>query len=69
ADGRKYLILHGDEFDVVVRNADITLIEGTRSQGYESILLHKAADRQPGQEGELRDAYGADVTLKPKPNA
>ncbi|MGR9421215.1 histidine phosphatase family protein [Rhizobium leguminosarum] len=48
-------------------NADITLIEGTRSQGYESILLHQAADRQRGQEGELRDAYGAHVTLTPKP--
>ncbi|ARM88683.1 phosphoglycerate mutase family protein [Rhizobium sp. CIAT894] len=47
-------------------NADITLIEGTRLQGYESILLHQAADRQPGQEGELRDAYGADVTITPK---
>ncbi|NYJ09208.1 2,3-bisphosphoglycerate-dependent phosphoglycerate mutase [Rhizobium leguminosarum] len=48
-------------------NADITLIEGTRLQGYESILLHQAADRQPGQENELRDAYGADVTITPKP--
>ena len=48
-------------------NADITLIKGTRLQGYESILLHQAADRQPGQENELRDAYGADVTIAPKP--
>ncbi|MBY4606750.1 histidine phosphatase family protein [Rhizobium sp. 9T] len=48
-------------------NADITLIEGTRAQGYESILLHQAVDRQPGQEGQLRDAHGADVTITPKP--
>ena len=47
-------------------NADITLIEGNRSKGYESILLHQAADRQPGQESELRDAYGADVTIAGK---
>ncbi|MDF0699914.1 phosphoglycerate mutase family protein [Rhizobium sp. MC63] len=47
-------------------NADITLIEGTRSQGYASILLHRAADRLPGQEGELRDVHGADVTLAPR---
>ncbi|MBX4937329.1 histidine phosphatase family protein [Rhizobium binae] len=48
-------------------NADITLIEGTRAQGYKSILLHQAADRQPGQEDQLRDAYGAVVTITPKP--
>ncbi|WP_064685391.1 histidine phosphatase family protein [Rhizobium bangladeshense] len=48
-------------------NADITLIEGTRAQGYESILLHQAADREACQEGQLRDAYGADVTITPKP--
>ncbi|ANL34540.1 MULTISPECIES: histidine phosphatase family protein [Rhizobium] len=47
-------------------NADITLIEGTRSQGYASILLHRAADRLPEQDGELRDAHGADVTITPK---
>ncbi|MGZ2429029.1 hypothetical protein ACVI1T_000928 [Rhizobium redzepovicii] len=29
--------------------------------------MHEAADRQPGQENELRDAYGADVTITPKP--
>ncbi|MBB4478112.1 histidine phosphatase family protein [Rhizobium etli] len=49
-------------------NADITLIEGTHAQGYVSILLHQAADRQPGQEGQLRDAHGADMTITPKPD-
>ncbi|MBX4909629.1 MULTISPECIES: phosphoglycerate mutase family protein [Rhizobium] len=47
-------------------NSDVTLIEGTRLQGYDTILLHQAADRQPGQEDKLRDAYGADVTMTPK---
>ncbi|QSY92746.1 phosphoglycerate mutase family protein [Rhizobium bangladeshense] len=47
-------------------NADVTLIEGTRPHGYQSILLHQACDREPGQESELRDAYGADVTITPK---
>jgi 2,3-bisphosphoglycerate-dependent phosphoglycerate mutase len=49
-------------------NADITLIEGTRALGYTSTLLHQAADRQPGQEGELRAAYGAEVTTVPRPD-
>ncbi|MBX4954522.1 histidine phosphatase family protein [Rhizobium lentis] len=48
-------------------NADVTLVEGTRPQGYDTILLHQAADRRPGQESQLRDAYGADMTITPKP--
>ena len=49
-------------------NADITLIEGTHAQGYESILLHHAGDRQAGEESELRDAYGAELTITPRPD-
>lgn len=45
-------------------NADITLIEGTREIGYTSRLLHQASDRQPGQ-NDLREVYGAEVTLRP----
>lgn len=48
-------------------NADITLIQGTLSHGYQSTLLHQAADRQPSEKTELRDAYGAEVTVAPKP--
>jgi 2,3-bisphosphoglycerate-dependent phosphoglycerate mutase len=48
-------------------NADVTLIEGTRTDGFTSTLLHHAADRQPGQDAELRDAYGAEVTLATPP--
>jgi len=44
-------------------NADITLIEGSHEQGYTSTLLHQAADRQPGEENDLRDAFGASVTM------
>ncbi|KQV28511.1 phosphoglycerate mutase [Rhizobium sp. Root1203] len=47
-------------------NADVTLIEGTRSRGYSSILLHHAADRQEGQEGDMREAFGADLTITSK---
>ncbi|MDP9807989.1 2,3-bisphosphoglycerate-dependent phosphoglycerate mutase [Rhizobium tibeticum] len=46
-------------------NSDVTLIEGTRLQGYRSILLHKASDRRAGED-ELRDAYGSELTLTPK---
>ncbi|AVA25316.1 MULTISPECIES: phosphoglycerate mutase family protein [unclassified Rhizobium] len=46
-------------------NADVTLIEGTATEGYTSILIHKAVDRAKGEEGELRDAYGSElVTAK-----
>lgn len=48
-------------------NADVTLIEGTHSQGYRSSLLHRGGDRQAGQEMELRDAYGAEMKIAPKP--
>lgn len=47
-------------------NADVTLIEGTRETGYTSTLLHKANDRQPGQ-NDLRQAYGAEVTIRQEP--
>ncbi|MDM9625808.1 phosphoglycerate mutase family protein [Rhizobium sp. S152] len=47
-------------------NADITLIEGSHAHGYTSTLLHQAADRQNGEE-ELRDAYGAEMMIAPKP--
>lgn len=46
-------------------NADVTLIEGRHSENYRSILLHKAMDRQPGQQ-ELREAHGSELTLAPK---
>jgi 2,3-bisphosphoglycerate-dependent phosphoglycerate mutase len=49
-------------------NADVTLIEGTHSQGYTSSLFHHAGDRQPGQENELRDAYGADIKIAARPD-
>ncbi|MBB6510796.1 broad specificity phosphatase PhoE [Rhizobium soli] len=49
-------------------NADITLIEGTREMGYTSTLLHQATDRQPGQ-NDLRQAYGAELTIRPEPEA
>ncbi|MDQ0320906.1 2,3-bisphosphoglycerate-dependent phosphoglycerate mutase [Pararhizobium capsulatum DSM 1112] len=44
-------------------NADVTLIEGTGERGYTSTLLHQAADRQEGQGGAFRDAYGAELAL------
>lgn len=44
-------------------NADVTLIEGTHAAGYASTLLHHAADRRPGEESEMREAYGAQVTI------
>lgn len=47
-------------------NADVTLIEGTHATGYRSSLLHQAADRQRGEESELREAYGAVVTMAAK---
>ncbi|MGO4437684.1 histidine phosphatase family protein [Rhizobium sp. RAF56] len=47
-------------------NADVTLIEGTASAGFGSILLHKAADRAKGQESELRDAHGSELTITSK---
>ena len=46
-------------------NSDVTLIEGTRLQGYSSILLHKATDRQVG-DSELREAHGSALTITPK---
>lgn len=46
-------------------NADVTLIEGSAREGYASTLLHKAADRLPGQD-ELRDAYGSELVVAPK---
>jgi 2,3-bisphosphoglycerate-dependent phosphoglycerate mutase len=49
-------------------NSDVTLIEGTRETGYTSRLLHQASDRQPGQD-ELREVYGAQVTVRPGPQA
>ncbi|OBZ95943.1 phosphoglycerate mutase [Pararhizobium polonicum] len=48
-------------------NADVIVIEGTLLAGFTTTLLHQAADRQPGQESQLRDAYGAEVTRTPKP--
>ncbi|KAA3506527.1 histidine phosphatase family protein [Agrobacterium rosae] len=47
-------------------NADVTLIEGTREMGYTSTLLHHSNDRQPGQ-NDLRQAYGAEVTIRQGP--
>jgi 2,3-bisphosphoglycerate-dependent phosphoglycerate mutase len=47
-------------------NADVTLIEGSLSEGYTSLLLHKAADRTREQESELREAYGSELTVTPK---
>jgi len=47
-------------------NADVTLIEGSSSEGYKSILVHKAADRARGQESELSDAYGSELVIAPK---
>jgi 2,3-bisphosphoglycerate-dependent phosphoglycerate mutase len=44
-------------------NADVTLIESTRSEAYTSVQLHQAADRKEGEDDELREAYGADVTM------
>jgi 2,3-bisphosphoglycerate-dependent phosphoglycerate mutase len=43
-------------------NADVTLIEGTHSQGYTSSLFHQSRDRQPSQ-SELREAYGAEMKV------
>ncbi|PZM17172.1 histidine phosphatase family protein [Rhizobium tubonense] len=48
-------------------NADVTLIEGSHSQGYTSALLHHASDRPVGQDSQFRDAYGAEVTLASRP--
>ncbi|MBO9097742.1 MULTISPECIES: histidine phosphatase family protein [unclassified Rhizobium] len=45
-------------------NADVTLIEGNGTRGYTSTLLHKATDRQPGQD-ELRDAVLPSVLSGP----
>lgn len=42
-------------------NADVTLLEGSRGQGYKSTLLHKAADRLPGED-TLGEAYGGDAS-------
>jgi 2,3-bisphosphoglycerate-dependent phosphoglycerate mutase len=47
-------------------NADVTVIEGTPEIGYTSTLLHQANDRQPGQD-DLRQAYGAEVTIRQEP--
>jgi len=49
-------------------NADVTLVEGTHAQGYTSSLLHHGVDRQPGQENELREAYGAELKIVSPPN-
>jgi len=46
-------------------NSDVTLIEGTQLQGYRSILLHKAGDRQPGDD-ELQEAHGSELVIAPK---
>ncbi len=48
-------------------NADVTLIEGSYTAGYASVLLHHAADRQAGEENDMREAYGAQITLAPRP--
>lgn len=47
-------------------NADITLIEGTRSEALTSRLLHEAADRPQGQETDGQAVYGAEVTMVSK---
>jgi 2,3-bisphosphoglycerate-dependent phosphoglycerate mutase len=47
-------------------NADVTLIEGSLAKGYTSTLLHHAPDRPQGQESEMREAYGADLTIASK---
>jgi len=49
-------------------NADVTLIEGTHALGYASSLFHHAGDRPAGQANDLRDAYGADVTIVSSPD-
>lgn len=46
-------------------NADVTLIEGRHSEDYRSILLHKATDRQQGEQ-ELRDAHGSEPAITPR---
>ena len=45
---------------------ELQLIEGTAAEGYRSVLLHRAADRSAGEQGELRDAYGGRLTIAPK---
>ena len=47
-------------------NADVTLIEGSRDQGYTSTLLHKAVDRQPGQ-AELCEVYDTQASIGSRP--
>jgi 2,3-bisphosphoglycerate-dependent phosphoglycerate mutase len=47
-------------------NADVTLIQGSNAQGYASTLLHHAADRGPGEDHDMREAYGAEVTIAPR---
>ncbi len=47
-------------------NADVTLIQGSHAGGYASTLLHHAADRRPGEENEMREAYGAEVRIAPR---
>lgn len=47
-------------------NADVTLIEGTKTEGYRSILLHKADDRTAEEATDLRGAYGSELTTAPK---
>ncbi|MBB3543139.1 phosphoglycerate mutase family protein [Rhizobium sp. BK399] len=46
-------------------NSDVTLIEGNRSFGYSSSLLHKATDRMEGDD-ELRMAHRSELTIAPK---
>lgn len=50
-------------------NADVTLVEGTHAQGYTSALLHHGVDRQPGQQDELREAYGAELKIVSPPDS
>jgi 2,3-bisphosphoglycerate-dependent phosphoglycerate mutase len=48
-------------------NADITLIEGSRSTGYDTRLLHKASDRKDTEQAGSREAYGAELNIVSKP--
>ncbi|MNL52992.1 hypothetical protein D3C87_1762080 [compost metagenome] len=47
-------------------NADVTLIESSHAQGYWSMLLHKAGDRDPAEATEMRGAHGSELTIAPK---
>ncbi len=47
-------------------NADVTLIEGMHNEGYRSVLLHKASDRDPATATDMRSAHGSELTITSK---